>query len=343
MKVLIAGATGVLGTPLARQLLEDGHEVLGVTRTPGNADRLIAMGARPIVADVMDRDGLLHAVRGLRADAVVHALTALKKTPMRHRDMVQTDALRDAGMANLLAVARAIGARRMVVESMHVGYGYGDWGGQVLTEEMPFAPKGRTRGLERHLEAFRALEDQLWDATNAGWIEGVSLRFGAFYAPDAGMRSMIDLLRKRRLPLVDGGHAVMSWVYYEDAAAATVAALLRGKPGQAYNIVDDEPVTWRDFLGLLATTAGTPPPRSMPRWLVSLAAPNGAAFLTSMLRASNARARRELGWTPTIPTYRQGIPRVVEALDAARHTSTVASSERHAMRGAGDPLPPRRA
>jgi nucleoside-diphosphate-sugar epimerase len=268
------------------------------------------------VADVLDRDGLLAAVAEQRADAVVHALTALKKTPMRHRDMYRTNELRDAGMANMLAAARVLGARRCVVESMHVGYGYGDWGTQVLTEDVPFAPRGRTRGLERHLAGFRALEGQLFEATRAGWIEGVSLRFGAFYGPDAGMQAIVEMLRRRRLPLVDGGHAVLSWIHHEDAAAAVVAALERGRPGEAYNIVDDEPVTWRDFLGLLAATADTPLPLSLPRWLLGLAGPYAAAFLTTTLRASNAKAKRELGWTPALPTYRVGIPRTIQALRA---------------------------
>jgi nucleoside-diphosphate-sugar epimerase len=330
MKVLIVGATGALGMPLVRKLIAGGHEVLGVTRTPGNTRSLTEVGAQPIVADAMDRDGLLAAVNGLRADAVVHALTALKKTPLRHSDMARTDALRDAGMANVLAAARVIGARRAVVESMHVGYGYGDWRTQVLTEETAFAPRGRTRGLERHLAGFRALEGQLFEATRAGWLEGVSLRFGAFYGPDAGMQGLMDLLRRRRVPLLDGGDAVLSWIHHEDAASAIVAALERGRPGEAYNIVDDEPAAWRDFLGLLATTAGAPQPRSMPRWLVALAGPYAAAFLTTTLRASNAKAKRELGWAPSMPTYRQGIPRVIQALRASSlltaASSTVESS-----------------
>src|SRR6185312_5050306 len=114
MKVLVAGATGVIGVPLVRKLIEDGHEVLGLSRTPGKADAIRGLGARPIIADVMDRDGLLAALNGLQADAVVHALTALKKLPMRHRDMYKTDALREGGMANVLAAAQVLGARRVV-------------------------------------------------------------------------------------------------------------------------------------------------------------------------------------------------------------------------------------
>src|SRR5215469_9807788 len=173
MKVLIAGATGALGLPLVRALIASGHQVIGLTRTPGNTRSLSTLGAQPVVADAMDRDGLLKAVAGLHADAVVHALTALKKTPLRHRDMYQTNALREVGTANLLASARAVEARTFVAESMTMGYGYGDWGKQALTEGCPFAPAGRSEELERHLAGFRALERQLFEATQAGWIAGV--------------------------------------------------------------------------------------------------------------------------------------------------------------------------
>ncbi len=139
MKVLLAGATGALGIPLVRALIAGGHQVLGMTRTPENQDHLSHLGAHPVVADVMDRDGLLRAVEGLHADAIIHALTALKKTPLRHRDMYATDALHDVGTTNLLAAARAVGARKFVAESMTMGYGYGDWGTQVITEECPDA------------------------------------------------------------------------------------------------------------------------------------------------------------------------------------------------------------
>jgi nucleoside-diphosphate-sugar epimerase len=314
MKVLIAGATGALGVPLVRALIASDHQVIGLTRTPDNARELSALGAQPVVADAMDRDGLLRAVDGLHADAVVHALTALKKTPLRHRDMYQTNALREVGTANLLAAARAVDARTFVAESMTMGYGYGDWGEQVLTEECSFAPPGRSQELERHLAGFRALERQLFEATQAGWIEGVSLRFGAFYGP-ASIGPIIQMLRRRSLPLPDGGRAVMSWIYIEDAAAAIIAALERGKPGQAYNIVDDEPVRVRDFFAQLAQQSHTPMPLSLPTWVMRLVAPYGTDFFATTMRVSNARAARELGWQPVAaPTYHEGIQRAIQAL-----------------------------
>jgi nucleoside-diphosphate-sugar epimerase len=314
MKVLIAGATGALGVPLVRALIASDHQVIGLTRTPDNAREFSALGAQPVVADAMDRDGLLRAVDGLHADAVVHALTALKKTPLRHRDMYQTNALREVGTANLLAAARAVDAHKFVAESMTMGYGYGDWGEQVLTEDCPFAPPGRSQELERHLAGFRALERQIFEATQAGWIEGISLRFGAFYGP-ASITPIVQMMRRRSLPLPDGGRAVMSWIYLEDAAAAIVAALERGRAGQAYNIVDDEPVRVRDFFAQLAQQSHTPMPLSLPAWAMRVAAPYGTDFFATTMRVSNARAIRELGWKPVAaPTYHQGIQRAMQAL-----------------------------
>lgn len=313
MQVLIAGATGALGVPLVRALIASGHQVIGLTRTPDNTRELSTLGAQPVVADAMDRDGLLKAVAGLHADAVVHALTALKKTPLRHRDMYQTNALREVGTANLLAAARAVDAHTFVAESMTMGYGYGDWGEQILTEECPFAPPGRTQELERHLAGFRALERQIFEATQAGWIEGVSLRYGAFYGPTS-IQPIIQMMRRRSLPLPEGGRAVMSWIYIEDAAAAIVAALEHGKGGQAYDIVDDEPVRVRDFFARLAQQAHTPQPLSLPAWAMRLVAPYGTDFFATMMRVSNAKAIRELSWKPGVaPTYREGIQRAMQA------------------------------
>jgi nucleoside-diphosphate-sugar epimerase len=247
---------------------------------------------------------------------VVHALTALPKNgPMRHRDMYQTDALRDVGTTHLLAAAREVGARKMVVESHIVGYGFGNWGDLLLTEDQPFAPPGRSRELERHLAALRSLEQQLFEATRAGWMEGVSLRYGSFYGP-ASMAPLIELLRRRSLPLPAGGPTFMSWIDLEDAAAAMLAALERGRAGQAYNIVDDEPVRWHDFMTELAHAAGVPTPWSLPRWVLRPIAPFAEIIMAeTSLRVSNAWARSELDWVPRVPTYREGIQRIVQALD----------------------------
>ena len=315
MEVLVAGASGALGRPLVRALVAGGHHVHGLTRTPGHRELVAGLGAEPVVADAMDGESLAAAVRGLRLDGVIHVLTALKKLPTRSAHMEQTNRLRTLGTANLLRAARATGARRFVAESMHVGYGLGDWGDQVLTEATPFAPPGRNPGLERVMAAFRSLEDQVLGASREGWIEGVALRFGAFYGPEGGSESLVEALRRRRLPLLGAGQGVMHWIHLEDAAAATVAALEKGSPGAAYNVVDDQAVTWNDFLGLLAETFGAPRPRSLPRWLLSLAAPYAVEFMSTRIAVSNALARRELGWTPAAPTYMEGIAKLAWSLE----------------------------
>jgi nucleoside-diphosphate-sugar epimerase len=322
MKVLIAGATGALSMPLVSALITSGHQVIGLTRTPNNARLLSTLGAQPVVADAMDRDGLLKAVDGLHADAVIHVLTALKKTPLRHQDMYATNALREVGTTNLLAAAREVGAHRFLVESMTMGYGYGNWGEKIITEDCPFAPAGKTSQLERHLTGFRSLERQIWEATQAGWIEGISLRFGAFYAPGS-LVPILAILRRRGLPLPDGGRAVTSWIYLEDAAAATVAALERGKAGEAYNIVDDEPVCNRDFFAFLCQQAHIPKPFSLPSWMMRPLAPYATDFFATSMRVSNAKAARELGWKPAIaPTYRQGIQQALFVLDQQNSASS---------------------
>ena len=154
MRVLVAGASGAIGMPLVRLLRHAGHQVVAVHRAPDGHVRLAAAGAVPVAADVLDRDGLARALGGQRADAVIAELTALKKIPLRHADMAATNRLRAEGTANLLVAARQLGARRFITASMVFGYGFGDWGGRVLTEADPFAPPGYGR-FEQHLAALQ--------------------------------------------------------------------------------------------------------------------------------------------------------------------------------------------
>lgn len=315
MRVLLAGASGAIGTPLIRALTANGHEVIGLGHTPASGDRLRSLGVEPVIADVLDQDALLAALERVRADAVINELTALKKTPMRHRDLQQTDTLRVRGTTNLLAAARAIGARRFVTQSNLFGsYGFFDHGATLLTEDMPLAPTGQG-DFEPHQAAMRSAEEQTFAAAADG-IEGVVLRYANFYGPGAGIEEIVGMLRRRSFPIPRGGGGTVSWVYIEDAAAATVAALERGQPGQAYNVADDEPVRWGTFANALATVFNTPKPFELPRWVLR-PMPIAYAFLTTTIRLSNAKAKRELGWAPSAPTYREGIQRTAQALRRA--------------------------
>ena len=302
MKVLLAGASGALGIPITRQLLAHGHQVLGLTRDPAGARRLEALGVTPVVADALDRGRLLRAVDGLSADAVIHELTALAKPPTRHRGMALTNRLRTEATTNLLAAADALGARRLLTQSIILGYGYRDHGDRVLTEQDPF---GRPAGdrTDPHLAAMRSTEQQAFAAP-----EGIALRYGLLYGGDT--ERLRPLLARRRLPVCTGG--VLGWIHHEDAAGATVAALEQGRPGQAYNLVDDLPATWQEVFTAMARAFGTPPPRRAPRWLFRLAAPYVASFaVDTSMRVANAKAKAELGWRPAFPTYRDGIRAMV--------------------------------
>ncbi|MEU3486363.1 NAD-dependent epimerase/dehydratase family protein [Streptomyces massasporeus] len=290
--ILLAGASGVLGRHIAHALTDAGHKVTGLGRSGGNGIR----------ADLMDRDALLRAVDGHRFDTVIHAATALRKPPMRDSDMYATDALRIEGTAHLVEAARACGARRVVVESMVFGYGYGDHGDRSLTEDDPFGPPGRTPRLERHLAGMRTKERLAFGAEG---LEGIALRFGCFYGP-GGTDALLPLLRKRQLPVPGDRGRVLPWVELTDAARAVVAAVERGRPGQAYNIADDTPMGFRAHVEAVARTFGLPKPMTVPLWLMT---PMSYAhtMMASRLRVSTAKAESELGWRPLYASSGEGL------------------------------------
>jgi len=290
--ILLAGASGVLGRHITRALTEAGHKVTGLGRGETSGVR----------ADLMDRDALLRAVDGRHFDTVIHAATALRKPPMRHRDMYATDALRVDGTAHLVEAARATGARRFVSESMVFGYGYGDFGDHVVTEEDPYGPRGATAELEKHIEGMRTKEQLTFEAAG---LEGVALRFGLFYGP-GGTDAILPMLRKRQLPLPGDHGRVLPWTELTDAGRATAAAVERGRPGQAYNITDRTPYGFRDHVLCVAEEFGVPKPMTVPLWLTR-PMPYVHTILTSRMRVSSAKAERELGWTPRYGSCREGL------------------------------------
>ncbi len=188
-----------------------------------------------------------------------------------------------------------------------LGYGYRDHGPRVISEDAPFAePVGGKLG--EAVAAIRATEEQVFAADE---VEGVALRYGFFYGQDRMTNMIVNLVRKRRLPVPSGG-GYANFIYLEDAAAATVAALEKGRAGQAYNIVDDEPVRWGDYLDTLAAAVGARRPWRVRSWMLR-PIPYAHAMMTTSMRVSNAKAKRELGWAPAVPTYREGIPLVARA------------------------------
>ncbi|MFD6398586.1 NAD-dependent epimerase/dehydratase family protein [Nocardia sp. NPDC060249] len=297
MQVLLAGATGAIGRPLLRALTANGHTVSALVRNPGAHPLVRELGATPVTADVLDRDGLLRAVDGLRADAVIHQATALRDAKVQRRIPADdpTGLLRTVGTANLLDAAAVVGAGRFVAQSLILGYGYHDHGDRLITERDQF---GVYDGgvADEVVRACVAGESQVFDAPG---IDGIALRYGLFYGPGAFSDLFADMMRKHRPvgPLGSGG--VNTWVHVDDAADATVAALERGAPGRAYNIADDHPITWREFFAEVARTQRTPRPIRLPAWMIRSAVPYiGALMSDTSMRISSRLAHDELGWRP---------------------------------------------
>ncbi|MBA3867097.1 MAG: NAD(P)-dependent oxidoreductase [Solirubrobacterales bacterium] len=304
MRVFVAGASGAIGRPLVRKLVAAGHEVTGMTRREERAEEIRGVGARAVVCDAFDAERLREVVVEAEPEAVVHMLTALpQKFNPRSDYLAQTSRIRVEGTRNLLAAARAAGARRVVAEGIALFYRpEGDW---VKSEEAPLyeeAPGhfGPAYGAAIELERL---------VLGAEDIEGIVLRCGWLYGPgtfyDRDGQQAKEAI-KRRLPVVGAGTGTFSFIHVEDIADAVLAALERGAPG-AYNVTDDEPAPMGEWVPVFAEALGAKPPRRVPTWLAAVIAGRATAAGALDLRgASNAKAKRELGWQPAHPSWRQG-------------------------------------
>lgn len=307
MRVLLAGATGAVGEPIVQALISAGDHVTGIARSDTGARQMRSLGAAAVQADVLERETLLQAVAGQRFDAIVHELTALKKAPTRFGDMTATNELRTRGTTHLLEAAHTVGVTRFVTQSIVFGYGYRDHGTEPITESASF---GQTHGdqFDPIIEALKSTEAQIFDDPE---IDGIALRYGLFYGRD--IATMRELLRRKRLP-VTSTSGTLPLIHHDDAAAATVAALHHGHPNSAYNIVDDTPTSWQDYITAVADATGTPRPRRLPGRLVRAVAPYAGRLISQVsLRVDNAKAADELGWRPRYPSCREGIRAAVAA------------------------------
>ncbi len=309
MHVLLAGASGAVGTSLIPMLVERGHTVTGTTTSEAKTDALRVLGASPVVLDALDGGAVSATVRAARPDAIVHQMTALSgfADPRRFaRGFAVTNRLRTEGTDHLLAAARAAGIQRVVAQSF-TGWPYARTGGPVKTEQDVLDPSPPAQ-LRETLAAIRHLEAAV---TAAG---GVVLRYGGFYGPGTGMApggDQWEMIRARKFPVIGDGGGVWSFTHIEDAAGAAVAALERWTPGQLYNAVDDDPSPVREWLPVLAEVIGAKPPRHIPRWAGRIAGAHVVALLCESRGAANLKARTELGWTPTRPSWRQGFAELV--------------------------------
>jgi nucleoside-diphosphate-sugar epimerase len=297
LRVFIAGASGAIGRPLVAQLVEAGHEVVGMTRT--NADVLRALGAEPVVADAFDAEAVHAAVEAAGPDVVVNQLTDLSRplNPRRYDDwLAGTNRLRREATRNLADAAAGAGASKFISQSVAFAYRF-DPG--VKTEDSPCI--GAAAG-----DMGTSL-DELERITLAA-AGGIVLRYGFFYGPgtayDRGGQQ-IEMIRKRQMPIIGDGSGAFPFIHVDDAAAATVCAIERGAPG-IYNVTDDEPAPGCEWIPYVADVVGAKQPRRIPAWVARLVAGRMSGFATSLQPVSNAKAKQELGWQPRYSSWRQG-------------------------------------
>jgi 2-alkyl-3-oxoalkanoate reductase len=302
MRVFVTGATGALGRYLVPGLVTAGHEVTATTRTPGKVAQLRAAGAEPVVLDGLDREAVTAAVLAAAPEVIVHEMTALAGLrSIRNPDktFAATNELRTRGTDNLLAAAEQAGTRRVIAQG-YAGAGPDRRSGPLKTDADPsdLRPiRSATQGPAAIAYVEKTVPRQA--------PEGIVLRYGSLYGPGAS-DFLLDMLRKRQVPVIGGGTGVWSFIEVTDAAAATVAAVGQGAPG-LYNVVDDDPAPVAEWLPYLAQVAGAKPPLRLPAWLGRLLAGEFVvAQMTTSRGYSNQKARKELGWVPRYPSWREG-------------------------------------
>jgi nucleoside-diphosphate-sugar epimerase len=305
MRVFVAGATGAIGRSLVPQLLAAGHEVTAISRSEERAAAIRKIGVEAVVCDVFDVDRLEATVAAAEPDAIVHQLTSLPEA-VDLRDLNIFDAtnrLRDEGSRILVDAARAAGVRRILAQS--IAFAYAPTGEAVKEEDAPLYETA-AQPLGEAVQAVQALERNVTDTVG---IEGTVLRYGWLYGPGtfygaAGSTNVA--VRDGRYPIIGEGGGLYSFVQVDDAAAAAVAALGGAPPG-IYNVVDDEPALQREWLPAYAEAIGAdPPPRVSEARGEALAGPQAVEFATALRGASNASAKRALGWRPRYPSWRDG-------------------------------------
>jgi nucleoside-diphosphate-sugar epimerase len=307
MRIFVAGSTGAVGKLLVPHLVENGHEVVALVRAPQKAKAIEAVGAKIAIADALNKEELTAAITRAGPEVIIHQLTALAGVGNFKKlddEFTLTNRFRTEVTDTMLAAGRLAGTRRFIAQSF-CGWPFAREGGPVKTEEDPL-DSNPPASFSKTLAAIRYLEDTVQRTTD---LQALALRYGIFYGPGTGIAKdglIVELVRKRRLPIVGDGAGVWSFIHIRDAVRATVAAVSRGDPG-IYNVVDDEPAPVSTWLPALAEAVGAKPPHKLPAWLGKLAiGSGGVSMMTTIRGGSNAKAKRELGWQPIYPSWRLG-------------------------------------
>ena len=303
MKVFVAGSTGVLGRRIVTGLVARGHEVLGLARSAENERVLASLGAEPRRGDLFDVEALVNAARG--ADVVVRAATSIPRDLRTSiKDWAVNDRIRRDGTKALTECAGRIRAKLYLQEGIVWVAQPED--GSAFDEDSPVRPRLWFVSAADAESIAREAGDRLG-------FEVATLRCGSFYCADSAQTRLLgEGLVRKRLPLVGRGDAVWSNIHVDDAATAFVAAAEAGRGG-LWHVVDDRPATMPEFFRTLADLLRAPPPRAVPAWVASLVVGRRTVqFLTASTRTSNAKIRRDLGWSPRYPSHREGLCQVVD-------------------------------
>jgi nucleoside-diphosphate-sugar epimerase len=307
MRVLVAGATGVIGRAAVARLRAAGHEVVGTTRTPEKASALADLGVEPIVLDLLDAARVSEAVGRSRAEVVVNMVTDLS-TPPSFRTLdasfASTNRLRREGTEHLVAACEAHGVER------YVGQGFAGWFAQPgtgwLTDEQAAFLTRPPRAARRTTEALRHLERRVTGSTA---VRGVVLRFGPLYGPHTSMGaggSVVEDVRRGRIPIVGSGAGTWSFTHVDDAGAAVAFAVERAELTGVFNVVDDDPAPVSVWLPELATALEAPAPRAVPAWLARPVVGGFGIHVMTVVRGADNAALRRLGFVPAVPSWRDG-------------------------------------
>lgn len=306
MRVFVAGATGAMGRQLVPRLVQAGHEVHGMTRTAAKQELVRELGAVPVVADALEAEQVAEAVGRAQPEVLIHQLTAIGPLDLRHfdRSFGQTNRLRTEGTDHLLSASQAAGVSRFLAQSFFAAYDR--TGGPVKSEADPFGTSP-PKAMRETVKAIRHVEEAV---LGAQWTEGIVLRYGGFYGPGTSIApgaEQTEAVRAGKFPVVGSGAGVWSFIHIADAADATVAAAERGSRG-VYNIVDDDPAPVAVWLPEFARRLGAPQPRRVPRIIGRLfTGETGVVMMTELRGASNVKGKRELGWSPAHPSWREGL------------------------------------
>jgi nucleoside-diphosphate-sugar epimerase len=329
MNIFIAGGTGAIGRVLLPLLVNAGHKVAALTRSADRALQLEQMGAVPVVGDVYDEVRLARLVAESEAEVVMHQLTAF-----RTKDgdpYAETIRVRIEGTRSLVSAARAAGVRRFIAQS--ISFMCSPFGSRLTDEDTPLHLDGPA-GVRPLAQAIASLERQTLD--DAHGMSGTVLRYGWFYGPGTTYDpkgSIPTAIRKGTMPIVGTGAGTYSFIDLRDAAAATVKVLAHESSG-IYNIVDDSPARFSEWLPFAAKLLDAPAPGHMDEALARQKLGDLRVYYMNEQRgASNAKAKREFDWQPAFPSWRAGFEALYSnrSLDITRTPVDAPRATRHVV------------